>query len=122
VRYALKQAGLEGQDKQLLKGPVAMVVSEIDDPVAPAKVLAAFAKQHPLLKIKAGLVSQKWITPAECQKLSNLGSKPELLGQLAGVLYSSVAQSARVLQAPIRDLVLVLKALEEKQKGAPAKN
>ena len=116
VRYALKNAGIDGIDPKLLKGPIGMVVSDLDDPVAPAKVLAAFAKQFPLLKIKAGFVGAKWMTPADCQKLSTLGSRPELLAKLAGTLYSAVSQSAGVLQAPIRDFVYVLAALEEKKK------
>lgn len=115
VKYALKNAGVDGVDPKLLEGPIGMVVSDNDDPVAAAKVLAAFAKQFPLLKIKAGFVSQKWMTPSECQQLSTLGSKPELLARLVGTLYSAVSQSAGVLQAPIRDMVLVLKALEEKK-------
>ena len=108
--------------RSILKGPLGLVVSDSDDPVAPAKVLAAFAKQYPLLKVKAGLVSQKWMTPADCQKLSTLGSKPELLAKLAGALYSAVAQSAGVLAAPIRDMVLVLKALEDKRTGESQNN
>lgn len=122
IRYALKNAGVESADAKLLKGPVGLVVSESDDPVAPAKVLAAFAKQYPLLKVKAGLVSNKWMSPSDCQKLSTLGTKPELLAKLAGALYGAVAQSAGVLQAPIRDMVLVLRALEEKRKGESQKS
>lgn len=118
IRYALKNAGVDGADEKLLKGPVGIVVSESEDPVAAAKVLATFAKQFPQLKIKAGFVTQKWMTPAQCQQLSTLGSRPELLAKLAGTLYSAVAQSAGVLQAPIRDLVLVLSALEAQKKQA----
>jgi large subunit ribosomal protein L10 len=120
IRYALKNAGVDGIDPKLLKGPVGLVVADGEDPVAAAKVLTTFAKQFPLLKIRAGFVSQKWMTPADCQTLSTLGSKPELLAKLAGVLYSTVSQSAGVLQAPIRDMVLVLKALEEQKKSQPA--
>ena len=116
VRYALQNAGIDGAAAELLEGPVGMVVSDSDDPVSPAKVLAAFAKQYPFLKIKAGLVGRRWMTPDECRKLSTLGSKPELLAKLAGALYSAVAQSAMVLQAPIRDMALVLRALEDKKK------
>jgi large subunit ribosomal protein L10 len=115
VKYALKNAGVDGVDPKLLKGPVGMIISEGEDPVAAAKVLAAFSKQFPLLKVKAGFVSSKWVTPAEVQTLSTLGSRPELLAKLAGTLYSAVAQSAGVLAAPIRDMVQVLKALEEKK-------
>lgn len=115
VRYALKNAGIDGIDAKLLKGPVGMVVADNDDPVAPAKVLAAIAKQYPLFKVKAGFVGAKWMTPAECQTLSTIGSKPELLGKLANALYAAVAQGPSVLAAPIRDMVLVLRALEEKK-------
>lgn len=119
IRWALKNAGVDGADPAMLKGPVGMVVSESEDPVGAAKVLAAFAKQFPQFKIKAGFVSKKWMTPAECQTLSTIGTKSELLAKLAGTLYSAVSQSAGVLQAPIRDFVLVLAALEEKKKKEP---
>ena len=115
VRFALKNAGLEGADAKLLKGPVGMVVSESEDPVAPAKVLAAFAKQFPKLKLKAGLVSQKWMTPAECQYLSTLGSRQEMLGKAVSVIYNVIIQPLAVMQAPARDVLMVVKALEQKK-------
>lgn len=118
VKYALKNAGVDGGvDPKLLEGPIGMIVANDDDPVAPAKVLAALTKQFPNLKIKAGYVSSKWVTPADVQKLSTIASKPELLAKMVGGLYAAVAQSAGVLQAPIRDMVLVLKALEDKKKA-----
>jgi large subunit ribosomal protein L10 len=92
------------------------VVSESEDPVAPARVLAAFSKQFPFLKIKAGFVGQQWMTPAECWTLSTLGSRAELLAKLAGTFYSVVAQTAGVLQAPLREVVGVLVALEGERK------
>jgi large subunit ribosomal protein L10 len=117
VRFALKNAGLEGPDAKLLKGPVGMVVSESDDPVAAAKVLSAFARQFPKLKVKAGLVSQKWMTPAECQHLSTLGSRQEVLGKAVSILYNVISQPLAVMQAPARDVLLVVKALEQKKKS-----
>lgn len=120
IRHALKGAGIDGVDPKLLKGPVGLVVSEGEDPVAAAKVLAAFSKEFPKLKIKAGFVGKQWMTQSDCVKLSTLGTKPEILAKLVGTLYGAVSQSAGVLQAPIRDFVLVLKALEEKKKGTAA--
>lgn len=117
IKYALKNAGVDGVDPKMLKGPIGLIVANDDDPVAPAKVLAALGKQFPLLKVKAGFVSQKWVSPAEVQHLATIASKPELLGKLVGGLYAAVAQSAGVLQAPIRDMVYVLAALEEKKKA-----
>lgn|SRR3989338_1989315 len=120
IRWALKNAGVDGVDPALLKGPIGMVVSESEDPVGAARVLAAFTKQFPQFKVKAGFVSKQWMTPVECQTLSTIGSKPELLAKLAGVLYCAVSRAAGVLQAPIRDFVLVLAALEEKRKKEQA--
>jgi large subunit ribosomal protein L10 len=65
VRYALKNAGVDGIDPKMLKGPVGMIVAENDDPVAPAKVIATLGKKFPQLKVRAGYVSQKWMTPAD---------------------------------------------------------
>lgn len=120
LAHALKQAGIEGVDAKLLDGPNAVIIANGDDPVGPAKVLAQFAKEFPALKIKAGFVDAQWMASADCERLSKLGSKQELVGQIACVLYSTLSQSAAVLAAPIRDFVLVLKALEEKKKPAEA--
>ena len=122
IRYALKNAGIDGVDPKLLKGPVGMVVADTDDPVAPAKVLAAISKQFPLLKVKAGFVGAKWMTPADCQTLSTLPGKQELMGKAVNVVYSVVANTLAVVQAPTRDMVLVVKALADKKskEGAAA--
>ncbi|MFA6094119.1 MAG: 50S ribosomal protein L10 [Elusimicrobiota bacterium] len=115
LENALKQAGIDGVDTRLIEGPNAILVTQSDDPIGPAKVLAQFAKEFPKLKIKAGYVGRQWMSAPDCERLSKIGSRPELAAKLVGVLYSTVSQSASVLAAPIRDLVLVLKALEEKQ-------
>ncbi|MFA6031243.1 MAG: 50S ribosomal protein L10 [Elusimicrobiota bacterium] len=120
LEHALKQAGIDGVDMSLVEGPNAILVTQSEDPVGPAKVLVQFAKEFPKLKIKAGYVGSQWMGKAECERLSKIGSRPELLGKLVGVLYMSVSQSASVLAAPIRDLVLVLKALEEKKSAEAA--
>lgn len=118
--HALKEAGIDLKDPSLLKGPAAILIAPGDDPVAPAKALVKFAKEAEAMKLRGGYIGGIWMTPEECKALASLGSKPELLGKLANALYSAVAQGACVLAAPIRDLVLVLKAVEEKQKSAGA--
>lgn len=122
IKYALKNAGVDGVDPKLLKGPLGMVVADTDDPVAPAKVLAALSKQYPQLKVKAGFVGAKWMTPAECAKLSTLPGKQELMGKVVNVVYSVVSSAVAVVQAPTRDAVMVVKALADKKQkeGAAA--
>ena len=120
VRYALKGAGIDGVDPKMLKGPVGLIVADNDDPVAPAKVIATLAKKFPQLKVRAGYVSQKWMTPSECESLSKLPSKQELMGKIVGLLYTLVSQPVAIAQAPTRDMVLVVKALENKLKESGA--
>lgn len=118
LRYAVKEAGIDGAAPQLFKGPVGIVVCEGTDPVAAAKILTTFSKQFPNLKIKAGFVDRKWLKSEDCIKLSALSSKPELLSSLVGTLQGLISQSASVLQAPIRDFALILAALLEERKKA----
>jgi large subunit ribosomal protein L10 len=120
VRYALKGAGIDGVDPKMLKGPVGLIVADNDDPVAPAKVIATLAKKFPQLKVRAGYVSQKWMTPSECESLSKLPSKQELMGKIVGLLYTLVSAPVAIAQAPTRDMVLVVKALENKLKESGA--
>ena len=54
TRFAAKEVGLDGLDEPL-NGPTSLAVSK-DDPVAPAKVIAEFAKENECLKIKAGFL------------------------------------------------------------------
>ena len=120
IKYALKNAGVDGTDPKMLKGPVGLIVADNDDPVAPAKVLATLGKKFPQLKIRAGYISAKWMTPADCDKLSKLPSKQELMGKVVGLVYALVSQPVAIVQAPTRDAVLVVKALENKLKESGA--
>lgn len=121
IAHALREAGIAGAAESLIHGPVGLVVSEGTDPVAAAKALATFAREFPFLKIRAGYVDGQWLDAQACMRLSAVGTRPELLSALAGALYSAAAQAAMVLQAPLRDLALVLKAVQEKKGGeAPA--
>lgn len=120
LEHAMKEAGIVGGAAGLLKGPCAILLAVGDDPVAPAKALLKFAKVAEAMKLRGGYIGGQWMTPEQCAALAALGSKPELLGKLANALYSSVAQGAWVLAAPIRDFVMVLKALEAKKSAGAA--
>jgi large subunit ribosomal protein L10 len=120
LEHALKAAGVDGASRELLDGPNALLMGEEDDPVSSAKILMKFSKENDKLKLKGGYVEGKWLDSAECAAMSKIGTKPELQAKLASVLYSCVGQSVWVLAAPIRDLVLVLKALEGKKKSEAA--
>ena len=100
VAHALTNAALKPADDTVAKGPTAVVTLEDPNEITKvAKELMAFAKANPGVKWKGGFYEKNWLTPADIEKLSKIGSKTELLSQLAGTLYSSIAQIRYVLEA-----------------------
>ena len=85
-----------------LNGPSAMAYS--DDSVAAIKVLSDFAKEHPALEIKGGIVDGKVATLEEIKELSTIPSREGLLTMLAAGLYGTV-----------KDLSIALNLLSEQK-------
>ena len=84
------------------------------DPVALAKVLVDFAKDHPQLVVKAGLVSgTQLLEPEGVKALSTMPSLPEMRSRLLGLLQAPAGRLVRTLNAPASQLVRVLKAYQE---------
>ena len=67
VRRATEQAGIEGLD-EFLTGPTAVATST-EDVVAPAKVIAGFAKEHEALEIKTGVMEGSVISAKKLKLL-----------------------------------------------------
>jgi large subunit ribosomal protein L10 len=89
-----------------------------DDPVGLAKVLVDFAKDHPALSVKGGLVSGSQVLDAEGVKaLSTMPGLPEMRARLLGLLQAPASRLVRLLGTPATQLVRVLKAHGEKEEG-----
>ena len=104
---AAKEAGLEGMD-DIFKGPSAVAFSN-DDVIAPAKILADFAKKVEALEIKAGVIEGKVSSKEEIEALAKLPNREGLLSMLLSVL-----------QAPVRNTALAIKAVADQKDGAAA--
>ncbi len=89
VRVAIEQnANLKGADTALLTGQLLYAVSS-EDEVAPAQVLANFAKTRPDLKlIGAFSADGKLLETEEVKALAILPSKNELIAQVLATLSS----------------------------------
>lgn len=107
LRRATASAELTDLD-QYLTGPTAIAFSK-DDVVAPAKILTEFAKKNDQLEVKGGIVEGKVVDFAQIKALADLPSREGLLSMLLSVL-----------QAPVRNFALAVKAVSEKQEGAEA--
>ena len=119
VKRAAADAGVEGLD-DLFAGPTAVAFVS-GEPVDAAKALRDFAKAHPLLVIKGGLLDGRPLEAAEVTKLADLDSREVLLGKLAGAMIGTLTKAAVVLNALPTKTAQLLAALQEKQAaGAPA--
>ena len=89
-----------------------------DDPVALAKVLVEFAKDHPALSVKAGVVSGSQVLDAAGVKaLSTMPGLAELRARLLGLLQAPATQLVRLLGTPGTQLARVVKAHQDKLEG-----
>jgi large subunit ribosomal protein L10 len=113
TRIAAKDAGFEVPD-ELLVGPTAITFCA-GDPVAVAKALRAFSKDHPELVVKGSILDGKLLDAADTMKLADLESREELLGKLAGMFEAILAQPARLALANLTKAARLLAALQAKR-------
>lgn len=106
LRRAAEKAGFEGLNDTFV-GPTAVAFSD-DDVVAPARILAKYAKEIDALEIKGGLVDGKISSLDEINALATLPNKEGMLSMLLSVL-----------QAPVRNVAYAVKAVAD-AKDEPA--
>jgi large subunit ribosomal protein L10 len=117
TQLAVREAGVDSFDG-LLTGPSAIAFIK-GDPVVAAKGLRDFAKAHPPLVIKGGVLDGKTLTADEIAKIADLESREVLLGKLAGVLKASLQNAVSLFQAPLAQTARLAAALQEaKSDGA----
>ena len=115
TKIAAKNLGIKGLD-QYLEGPTAIAFSN-EDPVAPAKILAKYAKDFKNLEIKGGVLEGKVVSMEQVKALADLPSREELLSQVLRGLQSPLTGMANVLVGPLRNLVNVFEAIKEKKEA-----
>lgn len=113
TKRAVADAGLDVPDAMLV-GPTAITFCA-GDPVATAKVLRAFAKDHPSLVVKGGILDGRLLDATETMKLADLASREETLATIAGMLGTLLAAPARLAKANLDKVARVLGALEAKR-------
>jgi large subunit ribosomal protein L10 len=116
AKIAVRDAGYEVPD-ELLTGPTAVAFCG-EDPVAAAKALRAFAKDHPALIVKGGILEGRFIDAGEATRLADLASREELLSQLAGLMQAVIAQPARLALASLSKAARLFAALQDKRAAA----
>lgn len=101
---AARQVGYPEIEKYL-EGPVSIAFG-YDDPTAPARVLADFAKNHKNFELKAGIVQGEVFDKDRVMELSKIPPKEVLIAKLLGSF-----------KAPLSNFVYMLNALKEKKEA-----
>ncbi len=100
-----KEAGFKELTGQVLYG------FNNQDEIAPAKSLAAFAKNNPQIEFVGAITSGGEVLSADdVKQLAALPNKEQMRGQLAGLVASPLTGLASVMAANIRGVMSVLTA------------
>lgn len=99
LRFALKNAGLDGFD-EVLSGTTALAIST-DDQTAPARVLGKFmrSKEEGRFSMKAGFVDGQFMDANRVVALSKIPPRDQLLAQLVGSLMGPMTSLAAIIKA-----------------------
>ncbi|MCI8271219.1 MAG: 50S ribosomal protein L10 [Erysipelotrichaceae bacterium] len=103
AQRAAEEAGMADLTKDLV-GPNAIAFG--GDAVAPARVLAKFAKDHDKLVLKSGIVEGKVVDAATIKELSSLPNREGMLSMLLSCL-----------QSPIRGVACAVKAVADQKEA-----
>jgi large subunit ribosomal protein L10 len=117
LRRTAAGLGLKELADLAFTGETALVTGGAD-PARCAKFLKGFAKDHPSLVFRFGLLDRRLITGADVQALAELPPREVLLAQLLGVLQGPARQLVSVLNAKTASILYVLRAYVEKKEQA----
>lgn len=95
INFAIKGTEFEGIS-EFLEGPIAIAIGK-DDATAPARVIAKFAKEAPVLEIKGGVVEGTTYDAKGIAAIATIPSRDELISKLLGSLQSPITNFARVM-------------------------
>ncbi|MEF2608696.1 MAG: 50S ribosomal protein L10, partial [Faecalicoccus sp.] len=120
ARRASEKLGYDDFAKDLI-GPNALAFGK--DPVAPARVLAKFAKEHEALVLKTGIVDGDMVDTDTIKKLSALPNKEGMLAKFASCLNAPLIKFAMTVKAVAEakeNGTFEVKEVEAKEEAAPA--
>lgn len=103
--------------KELMSGPTAVTFCG-DDLVGAAKALADFAKTHPQLELRGGLLDASLIDSADVKAIASLPPRDVLVAQLVGTMAAPMTGLVTVLQGTISGFVRALDQVAQQRAAA----
>jgi large subunit ribosomal protein L10 len=120
VKNTLARRSVAGSQFECLTdhfvGPLIMMTSEY--PVALAKVVTEFGKDHEVLKVKVGAMEGALINDQTIKALARLPGREELLAMLVGTMRAPIDKFVRTLNEIPTQFVRALTAVRDSREAA----
>lgn len=121
VKNRMLKRAIEGRPydgiNEVLLGPSAVIFAG-DDPVAPAKALVDFAKNHEAIQIKGGMVSNTYLDAKQAEELAKIPSMPVLQAKILGGIKAPASNLLGNFKGMHQKLHGLMKAYAEKLESA----
>lgn len=117
ARRAVAETPFKGLTDKMV-GPLAYGISS--DPVAAAKVLQEFAKDHEKFVIRAGAMPNVVMSAREVADLAKMPSRLELIATLLGTMQAPIAKFVRTLNEVPGKFVRTVAAVRDQKEKQPA--
>jgi len=114
---ALRAVNESGLVADRLKGPTGLVVA--NDPVAAAKVISDFAKEHDAKPaVKGGMLEGRALDVAQVKRLASMPPREQMLSELGAGFQAPMAAFAGALNGLLYMFAGSLEALRTQREGA----
>ena len=84
--------------------------------MALAKLIVAYAKEHPAFTFKAGIVEGRAISLESLKQIASIPSREALYAQIAGVVGATLQRALSAVNALPRQIAFLVQEAEKKQK------
>ncbi|WP_339952000.1 50S ribosomal protein L10 [uncultured Albimonas sp.] len=117
AKNTLAKIALEGKACEGLKEHLVgqTVLAYAEDPVAPAKVIEAYAKKNEKLVIIGGAMGAEVFDAEGVKSLAKMPSREEVIASIVGALMAPASNLAGAITAPATNIAGILKTLAEKE-------
>jgi large subunit ribosomal protein L10 len=121
VKNTLMKLAIRGSDYEVIAdqfvGPTAVAFS-FEDPIAPAKIIKAFAKDHKAFEVRGGYLDGQLLDQAGVEQLAEMPGKDELRAKVLMLMQGVPTKFVRTLNAAPQQFVMVLTARKQDLEGA----
>jgi large subunit ribosomal protein L10 len=122
LKNSLARRAVQGTPFEKLSGQLTgpLMYGIAQDPVAGAKVLADFAKDHERFVIRGGAMANSVMSAQDVKALATMPSRDELLAMLVGTLQAPIAKLVRTMNEVPGRFARTLAAVRDAREKAAA--